>query len=286
MSAAEQIKAKQVEWAKNRGIKLIGSAGDRGEKLYTTSINQNLFQPLNKETRKELEGGDGNELHEDGEKPAKIQALHSSSALGVNIFDYWRDKNDLSLLFSACEISRSKKLSGTMGFEQKFSIDKRFQYAPNIDVVFFHAQPGQFKAFAIECKFTEAYGARAHGGMDSKYFDNNDIWKELPATKKLAKTIEGEDTHFKYLHAAQLIKHTLGLNKQLGHSNYRLLYLWYDALGEPGHTHHNEVSELSETLGSDGVFFHSITYQELIVNLAKYRDQHNEYITYITERYL
>ena len=85
------------------------------------------------------------------------------------MFDYWRDSSDLSLLFSACGLSRAKSsLSGEVQFEQKFSIDGRFQYAPNLDVVFYPSPLNKYKAFAIECKFTEAY---------SSYIGTELIWK-------------------------------------------------------------------------------------------------------------
>jgi len=287
MNASEQIISRQTEWAKNRGLPLIGSAGDRGRRIYTTNIADNLFKLLSGKSGKELEAGDGGELKGKQGQPAKIQALHSSSAIGINLFDYWREKPDLSLLFAACGLSRANSdLSGEIQFEQKFPIDARFPYAPNIDVVFFPSQPNQYKAFAIECKFTEPYSSRRHGGLDQKYFGNETIWEKLPAIRHLAEEISPDDNHFEYLHAAQLIKHILGLNRKFGHSRYRLLYLWYDALGEPGFRHRNEVEDFSDTVRSDSVLFHAATYQELIIRLAEHRHQHTEYVAYITERYL
>jgi len=287
MSASEQIIAKQVEWASNKRLELIGSAGDRGRKVYTTKVEDNLFQPLNEKTRNELESGDGGELKGKTGKPAKMQALHSSSALGINIFDYWRDSSDVSLLFSACGLSRAKiQLSGEVQFEQKFSIDDRFQYPPNLDVVFYPSQPHKYKAFAIECKFTEAYSSHKHGGVDPKYFTNDKIWENLSDLKHLADDISPDNARFEHLHAAQLIKHILGLNRKFGHARYRILYLWYDALGGAGFNHQKEVDEFSKIALSDGVHFHAITYQELIVSLAKHRKQHNKYIEYLTDRYL
>jgi hypothetical protein len=286
-NASEQIIAKQAEWANNKGLELIGSAGDRGRKVYTTNIEDNLFQPLNDKTRKELEGGDGGELKGKTGQPAKMQALHSSSALGINVFDYWRDSSDVTLLFSTCGLSRAKgQLSGEVQFEQKFSIDDRFQFSPNLDVVFYPSQPHKCKAFAIECKFTEAYSSHKHGGVDRKYFTNDKIWENLSTLKHLSDDISPDDNRFEHLHAAQLIKHILGLNRKFGHSRYRILYLWYDALGGAGFKHRKEVNEFSKIALSDGVLFHAITYQELIVSLAKHREQHNKYIEYLTARYL
>lgn len=41
---------KQIAWATNRGEKLIGSHGEHGRSVYTSSVNANLFQPLNRQT--------------------------------------------------------------------------------------------------------------------------------------------------------------------------------------------------------------------------------------------
>ncbi|MBC7350609.1 MAG: hypothetical protein H5U05_11655 [Candidatus Aminicenantes bacterium] len=215
-----------------------------------------------------------------------MQALHSSSALGVNIFDYWRGTSDLSVVCAASGLCRAgRELIGKISFEQKFSIDDRFQYSPNLDVVIY-LQSSRYRAFGIECKFSEPYSSRHHGGLDRKYFENREIWQNLSATKNLAEKVSPDDNRFKHLHAAQLIKHILGLNRKFGHCNYRLLYLWYDVFGEPGYLHRQEVGEFKDVVRSDGVVFHEITYQELIVNLAKHRKGHSDYIRYITDRYL
>jgi hypothetical protein len=285
MNACDQIIAKQCEWAKNHSLQLIGSHGDRGKKVRTKSIGDNLFQTLNVETKEDLKNGDGGELTGSLDRPAKIQALHSSSALGVNVFDYWRKSPDLSIITTSCGLVRAgSKFNGEIRFEQKYSIDDRFQYSPNLDVVII-PQSGRYKVFAIECKFSESYSSYKHGGLDRKYFEKEEIWQYLPAIKRLAQEISPDDGRFDYLHGAQLIKHILGLNRRFGHSRYRFLYLWYDALGEPGYKHRQEIKVFSDVVRSDGVIFHETTYQNLIVRLAQHRKDHSKYITYLTERY-
>src|SRR5665648_1118335 len=100
MNAYNQILAKQEAWAHNVGFDLIGSQGKHGKKVYTTTLDDNLFKPLHPQTKKELAAGDGGEINGTENKPAKMQALHSSSALGVNLFDYWRGSADLSIITS------------------------------------------------------------------------------------------------------------------------------------------------------------------------------------------
>ena len=287
MNSSEFIIAKQIQWAKNQRINLIGSQGTRGRKIYTSTVEENLFRPFNEKTREELLKGDGSELKFGSNQPSKIQALHSSSALGINIFDYWRSFSEIMIILSACRLTRSKSpITGKIQFEQKFPIDSRFRYAPNLDVVIYPDYHKTIKAYGIECKFTESYSSRGHTGLDEKYLANQEIWRELPKTHSLARKISPNDNEFTYLHAAQLIKHILGLNRKFGHGAYRLLYLWFDALSEPGYRHSREIERFAEVVCSDGVKFHTITYQKLIINLAKYRADHDEYINYITKRYL
>jgi hypothetical protein len=63
--------------------------------------------------------------------------------------------------------------------------------------------------------------------------------------------------------------------------------LWYDTLGYEGWEHREEISKFLEVAKSDGIAIHELSYQELIARLAdSYRGSHQEYIGYITSRYL
>jgi hypothetical protein len=43
MNAYNYIVEKQIQWALNHGIELIGSKYERGRRTYTRELNQNLF---------------------------------------------------------------------------------------------------------------------------------------------------------------------------------------------------------------------------------------------------
>lgn len=284
MNANEYILTKQSQWAQNQGIELIGSKIDRGRKLYTTDLDTNLFEPLSESTRNDFLGGDGGEL---SGYPAKMQALHSSSALGVNIFQYWDSIQDVSAIAQHCSFCRkTTSVSKEISFEVKYSIDDRFQYGPNIDVVIKNDPSARYKVFAIECKFSEAYGGRGHSGLKEKYLDL-DSWSKFPALRELAITISPNDNRFELLHAAQLVKHVLGLARVYGKQGFRLLYLWYDVLGRDGVKHRDEIDVLLSIAKKDDVKVHAMSYQELIARIAR-DDQgsHREYVEYIASRYL
>jgi len=284
VNARKYILAKQIQWARNNGIDLIGSKGNLGLPAYTRTLDENLFAPLSSETLKSINKGDGREL---AGNPSKMQAVHSSSALSVNIFQYWQSINQPEKIAQACHFcQQTTQVSKNIRFEAKYPIDTRFRMGPNIDVVIENDSCAKYQVFAIECKFTEAYGGRGHFGMKEKYLEL-DIWEEIPKLYELAMAIGSEDKENKYLHQAQLIKHILGLKKAYGKINFRLLYLWYDTLGYAGWKHREEAARFVEIAKSDGIFVHEMSYQELIVWMAdNYRDAHQKYIEYITNRYL
>jgi len=128
------IFAKQFAWAKRHKINLIGSQITRGRLAYTPTIDQNLFLPLSTEVKTALRSGDGDELGS-GDKPGKIQAIHSSSALGTNIFQYWSSVSAAPVIAAACRFCRAgSEVSQSIRFEEKYPIDDSFSKHPNIDV--------------------------------------------------------------------------------------------------------------------------------------------------------
>lgn len=284
MNIGNYILSKQIQWARNNGYALIGSQGERGRRAYTQTLDENLFEPLLPETIKSIRSGDGGELTG---YPAKMQAVHSSSALGVNIFQYWQSINQPEKVAHACRFcQKTTKISKNIRFEVKYPISTRFQMDPNIDVVIENDSTAKFKVFAIECKFTEAYGGRGHSGMKEKYLEL-DIWQEIPHLHQLAISICPKDNEMEYLHQAQLIKHILGLENAFGKTNFRLLYLWYDALGYAGWKHREEIEKFVTVAKADGIYIHAMSYQELIMWMARnYRGSHPKYIEYVTNRYL
>lgn len=288
MRASQYILSKQIQWARNRGIELIGSKGKRGRRAYTQSLDENLLEPLLPDVRESFDKGDGNEVNGNPNSPAKMQALHSSSALGVNVFQYWQRINQVPIIAAACGFCRKgSQVAEHIAFEDKYPIDDRFRFSPNIDVVIHNSSSARYKRFAVECKFSEAYGSHSHGGLRPTYMDLDNIWDDIPGIRELAGSICPDDNAFSHLHPAQLIKHILGLRRAFGKNGFRLLYLWYDVLGEEGALHRREIETFTKVAKSDGVKFHALSYQELIVRLSnEYRQDHREYIEYLSGRYL
>ncbi len=279
--------AKQTAWAANSGLSLIGSKGARGRPAYTPELDQNLFRPLLPEVMKSFAAGDGSELGST-KFPGKMQAVHSSSALAVNVFQYWKSMKAVPVIAALCGLCRGdSQVSCAIHFEEKYPIDDGFGYHPNIDVVIHNAPSARIKRFAVECKFSEAYGGHGHVGIKAKYLGLDDLWADIPNLLRFAMRISPDDYEFAHLHPAQLVKHILGLKRQFGRQGFRLLYLWYDVLGDQGKRHREEAEEFTGIAKSDGIKFHSLTYQELIVALESHlRTDHQDYVRYLTARYL
>lgn len=316
MKGLRFIKSKQQSWAKRKGFNAIGGTiPGEGEKNYLSSIADNLFEPLSKENLESFASADGQELKDSDIRLAKMKALHSSSALVVNLFQYWQGKDVIPIL-NACKLcSRSNKvgymienvgsdspkeiaivpspLNYEIKFEEQFEISENkvdFPRSPNVDVVI-HAP---LSGIAIESKFTEPYNGNKHDGLSLKYVESPSFWEGLPNLYELAKEISPDDNRFRYLHAAQLIKHILGLKKSVGNQgnsrlkhSFRLLYLWYDVLGEDGVEHRKEIEQFAEIARKDQIKFSHITYQEVIARLSKdFYDGNEAYCNYLTDRYL
>lgn len=279
---------KQIEWAKNRGLQLVEGDGNQARQGYLTCADANLFRPLNPETEAELLAGKGQEFKGRGGMPPRSQALHSSSVLAVNLFDYWRKKTDLSPMLSACELYRGAgPIAGEIRFAQKFPVLRELGKSPVIDVMIYPGFKKGLQAVAVDCKFLDPYSRRRSRGLDPKYLADTSIWKNLPATYALAQEILSNDNKFYFLNAAQLIKQVLSLSVRYPKKKmFGLLYIWSDVLSELAFVHGMEAEELRQTLHSDGIEFVPIRYQDIVASLAAHRAQHPEYIAYLTDRYL
>jgi hypothetical protein len=292
MNEFNYIKSKQQNWAKRKGFVLSGGTiPDKGEKNYLENIDCNLFESLTQETKNEYESGNGNETKDNKKYLAKMKALHSSSAIVVNLFQYWKDKDVYPILY-ACNLCKKhpsnidgqqKTSANKIKFEQKFKISSTFSPQPNIDVVIDNLQP---HIYAIESKFTEPYNGK-HNGISKKYIDETSLWNGLSNLKALAGEISPANKKFEYLDAAQLIKHILGLTKTKTKKNFHLLYLWYDVIGENDAKHRKEIEQFADIVKKDKITFRHITYQEVIMRLSTEFYKGNErYCDYLTERYL
>lgn len=235
MSSRADLLNRQRRWAFSTGL----NPDYRG---YLSTVEDNLFQPLSESTRRAFEQGSGSELLDTPSRPAKMKALHSSSALAVNVFDNWveRDKGPLQR---------------ALGLEREItSIAFEGQYPtgllgnpPNLDVVL---ELADGHIIGIESKFSEWMTPKPKGKepFKDKYFPEGEgLWaaRGLPRCQALAEGMRDGRETFRYLDVAQLLKHALGLATQLG-EGFSLFYIYYDWPGKASNVHRDEVERLHQ----------------------------------------
>lgn len=275
------INIRQRYWANRHGI----SSDDKG---YVLSLSDNLFMPLSAEASQEFLRGAGDELRKN------MLALHSSSALVVNAFDYWRHLGKLTPVLHLLKPGIGDVTIQDFQFEAPLPIlwpnpPARPTTPPHLDLVIRY-QVGQNQpkpgVLAVESKFGEPYG-QDQGGFAPRYFDpsNAALWEGLKPLLDLANSMRAERI-FRRLKAAQLIKHIFGLRSQFPHQPFELLYLWYDVPGPEATQHAHEIRQFARITEECGVNFKSLTYHEFIQELAiQRRTGHRQYVDYLMERY-
>ena len=164
-----------------------------------------------------------------------------------------------------------------------------FKTDPNLDVTIRCGPTSRSREIAFECKFTEPYrlSEPAKNGLKWPYIREKQLWDGLPACLELGRKLSPGDNHFKHLHAAQLLRHILGLKHRNGKTGFCLVYLWYDVPGaSEADRHRCEISEFQEIVMTDGIALHAVTFQDVISTLAQQRLGHEQYVDYLVNRYL
>jgi hypothetical protein len=160
LAGTEQlIRIAQRGWAESQNLSF-----DRSDRVAV--LEDNLFQPMNPETRSEFESGDGGELGSEL-KPGSMHSLISSSALCCNVFDAWRDR-PLGDFGTALGIDRSYEV---YRFESKHPTGLLGK-GPNLDLEL--RAPG-LRPVAIESKFVETYRV-VKNAFKPSYFSEKAPW--------------------------------------------------------------------------------------------------------------
>jgi hypothetical protein len=117
------VRQHQERWAATQG-QAVDARG------YLKTVELNLREPLSAKAGAAFAAGDGGELTDSRSRPAKMRALHSSSALAVNVFDFWTT-HDPTPLAEALQLEHPIV---DVGFECKLSTGLPGN-PPNLDVV-------------------------------------------------------------------------------------------------------------------------------------------------------
>ena len=243
------------------------------------SLSDQFFEPLDMVTENEFLRGSGGELAGTG-SDGHLYSLLSSAALAVNVFSHWRFRPKRELLRAlGFKIDHPVWL----GFECEFPITAGFGTPPHADVTLLAEGCSPFLC-AIEAKFGEPYAEMPQHGLRPGHAGHTYL-KEWPNLAKLAQKISPEDRVHQNLHAAQLLKHLLGLKSRA--SKFTLLYLWFDVSGPAGRRHRDEAHEFTLRARRDGVDVWAMTWQELWSALSEEArdEEHRDYLAYLRQRY-
>ena len=268
MQAEQSIRDAQMVWARSKGL----SFDSRG---YVYEVEENFWKPLSARARTGYERGAGSELK------GHMKALHSSSALGANFFDYWTDRQKAPLL-SALGIDDDDIQS--LDFEARFPTGLG-RIPPHLDLAI-TLESGA--VIGVESKFTE-YLSRSTKGKSSfepSYFPpSGGLWasKGLPACQLFAEELRSQQNQFEFLDPWQLLKHALGLATSSG-PDFSLWYLYYDCLGRRSEAHKREIQSFANRVGEE-IRFKAITYQQVYAQLKESDQPDPEYLHYLHSRY-
>jgi len=282
MKSGDYLQKKFQAWAQRRGTQLQGSVGDRGQPNYTLTLADNLFEPLSEQARREFENGAGDELKR------KMQALHSSSAMAVNLFHYWKRKGLFAEAAKALHIPSSGIKS--ISFEREYPViaDHQrhgFNEPPHLDVGIDY--DSDIHRVGIECKLFEPYGRLDDKVLKKPYLDLTEAWRDIPNCRRLAEQLAGGPAGFRRLGPTQLIRHILGLKYGLTKERFRLIYLYLDAPGDEAGEHRAEIEKFRLIASGDEIRFIAVSVQEFIFHASElYRDAHCKYVDYLLGRYI
>jgi hypothetical protein len=273
MTAFQMIIEQQETWARGKAFTFEKSSHGSG---YTHFLADNLlYSTISLKTVDEYMAGQGSELER------HMRALYSSSALVVNVFEYWRQTQRIAEVARLCGASID---STDMEFEKKYKIANLG--TPNLDIEF---SGKQTKPFAIEAKFSEPYRTTTQRNDTNlyKYLIKESLWEGLRGCQEIAREIlaqEGGKTKWEYLDAPQLIKHILGLSYKYKSSGFTLQYLWFDCGTEEVKEFIREILTFRDCVKGE-IDFRSMTYQELFSDIKGLPNVDKEYTSYLRERY-
>ena len=271
MNEQQRVRHLQRSWAEAKGLR-FDSEG------YLPDVESNLRRPLSPTASADFSKGAGSE-------PArKMRALHSSSALLANFFDFWTGR-DRSTLLAAMGIAG--ETVDSLRFERRFPTGLRGT-PPHLDVTL---ELTSGSVVAVESKFTEHLSLSGRGTSDfaAAYFpQGRKIWASagLPNCQKVAEAVQDHQTTYHALDVRQLLKHALGLATAQG-DRFSLYYMYYDCQGDKADQHRQELQSFSELIREE-VRFSALTYQEAynrLLEAGKTGADYVNYMEYLGDRY-
>jgi hypothetical protein len=145
------------------------------------------------------------------------------------------------------------------------------------------------ETIAIESKFTEWMTPKSPGkdAFRSAYFPQSEgVWARVGLTRcqQLVAAVAAGREQFRWLDVPQLLKHALGLATSIP-GRFSLSYFFFDACGNDGHAHQEEIDRFASLAGAE-IGFVARSYQALFGEMVKHVGAANaDYVAYLANRY-
>ncbi|MGH6856751.1 MAG: PGN_0703 family putative restriction endonuclease [Methylocella sp.] len=224
------------------------------KKGYVSEASQNLIEGVRlRDFEADLRQGDGNEME------GKFRAAHSSSALVVNTFA--RFKSDPAAL-------RLPVGGGfaSLSFERKCPHGLAGRRSPNLDVV----AEGPSGVVAIESKCLEPLTPHVANFAPAYYAEIRDERRRTAWCTAWYREMQrlGQDPcAYRWLDAAQLVKHAFGVAYTFLGRPMTLLYLFWEPSNPEAYPifaeHQAEVTRFAASIGGGGPEFVFMSYPDL-----------------------
>jgi hypothetical protein len=262
----------QRRWADAHGV----SYDTRG---CVRALADNLRAPLDDSMLAELQRG--SELTPRPTQAARALSLCSSAALVINVFAYWRGRDQTPLL-------------GALGVGGRGGTRRELEAPlptglpgdpPTVDVALYRPDG---RVVAVESKFAEWLTPRPRGKrvFKDKYFAQGQrVWAAagLPLCQALAEELQDGRERTKHLNAPQLLKHALGLAMN-GLRTTTLVYLYYERPCSQAATHRAEAERIVARLAPE-IDLRVAKYQSLFAALREEPTLERDYVDYLARRY-
>ena len=216
---------------------------------YTRSLVENLVSCVEvADFEVDVAQGGGNEL------ARKFRAAFSSTALAVNCFaPFKRNLRELHLsgLVSFSWLRFEAKCPTGLGGTP-----------PNLDMVIERGE----RVIAVESKCTEHLSPHVADFAESYLDEISDARCDTAWYCELLRLVDAPRA-YRWLDAAQLIKHALGLMRTYPDRSVTLLYLFWEPLNAVDYAHfaehRREVAAFAERVAGPALVFESMTYADL-----------------------
>jgi len=267
-AALRTILDQQQSWASGARIEL-------DEASHASHWPDNLFAPLDDRSLAELEASARHPFGE-GDKPGPLHALHSTLALVVNSFAYWRVR-DSAPLATALGLDRAPT---ELRFAPAYPCgvdDRTIELDVEIDV----GSAPRTLVWAAHCEPYAQVDTRLPAHLEA----TADCFDGLHGCRLLAEDVRANAGRYRRVPVGRLLERIRALSQAFGTRGFRLLLLWHELPCLEARELRTELARLRARIGGE-VDLRALTWRSLVDGVARNHPEHVAYTRYLRARYL